>query len=131
MWLFIQHLKLHDEKIDCLLCILLLNTAQKIKFSIKDVSSKCDQIRRKPRVWPHLLEKSLMENFIFCAVENLACPLLSHIWLEHKILKPNTEKIKKNMFNMFQVNYKDTRKTSFIYPDDIWKPLVFRCFQWV
>ena len=40
-------------------------TAQKMKFSIKDFSSKCDQIRRKPRIWSHLLEKSLMENFIF------------------------------------------------------------------
>ena len=39
-----------------------------MKFSSKDFSSKCDQIRRKLRIWPHLLEKSLMENFIFCAV---------------------------------------------------------------
>ena len=43
-------------------------TAQKMKFSIKDFSSKCDQIRRKLRIWTHLLEKSLMENFTFCAV---------------------------------------------------------------
>ena len=33
---------------------------KKTKFSIKDFFSKCDQIRR--------LKKSLMENFIFCAV---------------------------------------------------------------
>ena len=39
-----------------------------MKFSIKDFSSKCDQIRRKLLIWSHLLEKSLMENFIFCAV---------------------------------------------------------------
>ena len=39
-----------------------------MKFSIKDVFSKCDQIRRKLRIWLHLLKKSLMENFIFCAV---------------------------------------------------------------
>ena len=39
-----------------------------MKFSIKDFSSKCDQIRRKLRIWSHLLEKSLMENFIFCTV---------------------------------------------------------------
>ena len=45
-----------------------ITTAQKIKFSIKDFFSKCDQIRRKLRIWSHLLEKSLMENFIFCAV---------------------------------------------------------------
>ena len=43
-------------------------TAQKTKFSIKDFSSKYDQIRRALRIWSHLQEKSLMENFIFCAV---------------------------------------------------------------
>ena len=32
-----------------------------MKFSIKDFFNKCDQIRRK-------LKKSLMENFVFCAV---------------------------------------------------------------
>ena len=40
-----------------------------MKFSIKDFSSKCDQIRGFLRIWSDLLEKSLMENFIFCAVE--------------------------------------------------------------
>ena len=39
-----------------------------MKFSIKNFFSKCDQIRRKPRIWSHLLKKSLMENFIFCVV---------------------------------------------------------------
>ena len=42
-------------------------TAQRIKFSIKDLLSKCDQIPSFPRIWSHLLKKSLMENFIFCA----------------------------------------------------------------
>ena len=37
-------------------------TIQKMIFSIKDFLSKCDQI------WSHLLKKSLMKNFIFCAV---------------------------------------------------------------
>ena len=45
------------------------STTQKIKFSIKDFFSKCDQIRRKLRTWSHLLKKSLIENFIFCAVD--------------------------------------------------------------
>ena len=36
-----------------------------MKFSIKDFFSKCDQIRSFLR---SLLKKSLMENFIFCAV---------------------------------------------------------------
>ena len=35
------------------------NTAQKMKFSIKDFFL---------RIWSHLLKKSLMENLIFCAV---------------------------------------------------------------
>ena len=34
-------------------------TAQKLKFSIKDLFS----------TWSHLLKKSLIENFIFCAVD--------------------------------------------------------------
>ena len=38
-----------------------LNTAQKMKFSIKYFSSKCE----------HLLEMSSMENFIFCKVSNI------------------------------------------------------------
>ena len=41
-----------------------------MKFSIKDFFSKCDQIRSFLRIWSHLLKKSLMENFIFCAVKN-------------------------------------------------------------
>ena len=41
---------------------------QKVKFSITDFFSKCDQIRRKLRIWSHLLKKSLMGNFIFCSV---------------------------------------------------------------
>ena len=39
-------------------------TAQKMKLSIKDFFSKCDQIRS----WSHLLKKCVMEKFIFCAV---------------------------------------------------------------
>ena len=46
----------------------MLSTAQKMKFFIKDFLSKCDLIGRKLRIWSHLLKKSLMENFIFCAV---------------------------------------------------------------
>ena len=46
----------------------MFDTAQKMKFSIKNFISKCDQIRRKWRSWSHLLKKSSMENFIFCVV---------------------------------------------------------------
>ena len=41
-----------------------------MKFSIKDFFSICDQNPQFMRIWSHLLEKSLMENFIFCAVES-------------------------------------------------------------
>ena len=51
--------------LDKIEALILSHTAQKVKFSIKDSFSKCDQIRRKQRIWSHLLKKSLMENFIF------------------------------------------------------------------
>ena len=43
-------------------------TSQKMKFSIRDFSSKCDQIRSFLRIWSHLLKIFVMENCIFCAV---------------------------------------------------------------
>ena len=45
-----------------------IDTAQKMKFSIKDFFSKCDQFRIFLRIWSHLLKKSLMENVIICAM---------------------------------------------------------------
>ena len=38
------------------------DTAQKMKFSIKEFFSKCEQICKKLRIWSHLLKKSLMED---------------------------------------------------------------------
>ena len=46
------------------------STVLKMRFSMKDFFSKCDQIRRKLWIWSHLMKKSLMENLIFCVV----CP---------------------------------------------------------
>ena len=43
-------------------------TAQKMKFPIKDFSSKCDQIRRKLQTWSHLQKKFVIKYFIFYAV---------------------------------------------------------------
>ena len=46
-----------------------------MKFSSKIFFSKCDQIRRKLRIWSYLvekMEKSLMENFIFRAVYEIS-----------------------------------------------------------
>ena len=45
-----------------------------MKFPNKDFFSKCDQIRRKLRIWSHLLKKSLMKNCIFCAVVFMTLP---------------------------------------------------------
>ena len=45
--------------------------AQNMKLSVKDFFSKCYQIFRKLRIWWHLLKKSLMKNFSFCAVFSL------------------------------------------------------------
>ena len=58
-------------------------TAQKMKFSIEDFFSKWDQIRKNLRIWSHLLKKSLMENFIFCAVLNIRCltGFWMHLWV--------------------------------------------------
>ena len=53
------------------------NTAQKLRFPIKDFFSKCDQIRIFLRIWSNLLKKSSMENFIFCAVKTLGFLLIS------------------------------------------------------
>ena len=51
------------------LCKTLQNTAQKMKFSIKDFFSKRDQICSFLRISSRLLKKSLIKNFIFCAVK--------------------------------------------------------------
>ena len=58
-------------------------TAQQMKFSIKDFSSKCDQIRSFLRIWSHLLEKSLMENFIFCAMLYEYITFSIRLWLTY------------------------------------------------
>ena len=52
----------------CSLSWATLGITQKIKFSINNFFSKCDQICSFLRIWSHLLKKSLMGNFIFCEV---------------------------------------------------------------
>ena len=49
----------------------LWGTAQKMKLSIKDFVHLSSFLR----IWSHLLKKSLMENFIFCAVTTGEYPL--------------------------------------------------------
>ena len=48
-------------------------------LSVKDIFSKCDQMNSFLRIWSHLLKKSLMENFIFCAIQHWIYQLLKII----------------------------------------------------
>ena len=43
-------------------CVIAVIPHKKMKFSIKDFFSKCDQIPRKLWIWSHLLKQALMEN---------------------------------------------------------------------
>ena len=58
------------------------STAEKVKLTIKDFFSNCDQIRWKQRLWSHLLRKSLLENFIFCAVKAIVTKIYWAPYLE-------------------------------------------------
>ena len=49
-----------------------------MKFSIKDFFRKCDQICRTLGIWSHLLDKSLMEKFIFLCSDFLQPDFLIH-----------------------------------------------------
>ena len=83
-----------------------------MKFSIKDFFSKCDQIRRKLRIWSHLLKKSLMRNFIFCAVvyqkfinilknaERLIVFIISKLSYNSKSMLPLRMKFKRFWFEL-------------------------------
>ena len=66
-----------------------ISTTQKMKSSIKDFFSKCDQIRRFLRIWSHLLEKSLIESFIFYVVK-----------CQHNASIHNVFKLKSKIFAM-------------------------------
>ena len=65
-------------------------TAQKMKISIKDFFSKYDQIRIFLRICLHVLNKSLIENLIFCAVLSQlihSVPLFSYLSILYNILQ--------------------------------------------
>ena len=66
-----------------------------MKSSIKDFFSKSDQIHSFLRIWSYLLKKSLMKNFIFCAVTKKRCEIwymwlqFTHYWITNGILTEN------------------------------------------
>ena len=63
--------------------------AKKMRFFIKDFFSKCDETRSFLRTWSNLLEKSLMENFIFCAWVSIDLTMLfaTNFSIHHIILE--------------------------------------------
>ena len=62
-----------------------------MKFSTKDFSSKCDQIRWKLQVWSHLLKKSLIEVFIFSSVRTVKKRIETHFTQELKNVKQSSQ----------------------------------------
>ena len=56
---------LHSELYKLLSTLLSL---QKMRFSINDFFGKCDEISNFLRIWSHLLNITLMKNFIFDVV---------------------------------------------------------------
>ena len=101
-----SNLSLHTKLIKSLLF-----TAQ-TKFSIKDFFSNCDQIRSFLRIWPYLLGKSFMENFIFCAVIIAIIAIINTAWKVSKFevflvrIQENT-----NHKNSVSRNFSDSVKT--------------------
>ena len=74
-------------------------TLQKMKFSISDFFNKCDLIGRKLQIWSYLLKKSLMKNFIFCAVQNITClNLLAPNMVTKILLKSDSPLLKKKNY---------------------------------
>ena len=62
----IQFLLVQFSSGTCLVCsCLYFSSHKKMKFSLKNFLSKCEQIRRKLWIYSHLLKKSFTESFIF------------------------------------------------------------------
>ena len=72
-------------------------TAQKMKISIKNFFSKCGHICRKLWIWTHLLDKSLLENFLFCAELKRG-----FLWIFHY----KKENYFKDLFSFWQFHWK-------------------------
>ena len=70
------------------------DTAQKTKFSIKHFFSKSNHIRRKLRIWSHLLKKSLAQEFIFvqCKRSNVLSREIS-LWQMQRLFEIEKQNI--------------------------------------
>ena len=105
-------------------------TAQTLKFSIKDLFGKCDQIHSKVRIWWLLLKQSLMGNLIFCAVWDVSYQLQQNFEAFLKLLcemsvndyfirlsnergkqdSENVTKIQKDRISFWQLHYRLVEK---------------------
>ena len=85
-----------------------------MKFSIKDFFSKYDQIRIILQILSHLLKKSLMEKFIFCAVT----PVISGVLFS--IGEVSRLKIKNNITNKKRPRFSrgSTKQHKDIFPSN-------------
>ena len=97
--------------------------AQKVKFSINDFSSKCDQIRRELWIWLHLLEKFLMENFIFCVVQGDIIPITEGDGESPKKRRPwNSEEEKESTMTLKMISFEvipEEDQKSWKVPDEM------------
>ena len=87
----------------------IFSSHKKTKFSIEDFLIKCDQIRRKLRIWSHLLKKSLVENFIFCAMHFLS-------WHHDSSFRQNTQEDNKIHYQVKQGHIEKPNRTSKMKP---------------
>ena len=99
-------------------CNIGITTPQEMKFSIKDFFSKSDQIQTFLRIWSRLLNKSLIENFIFRVmyisgatrpymILNYCCCWVSYLHKYHIWLKRDREfevlKLINTFFNIIKI----------------------------
>ena len=110
----------------------MVSTVQKIKFSIKDFFSKCDQIHSFLRLWSHLLKKFLIKKIIFCAV-GFSGPHSSirteteckDFILQVSTFRPNTRKYQTN-FTKQEIDVIGLVISLFIYRFNFFFPAVIR-----
>ena len=58
---------------------------KKLKFSVKYFFSKCDRKSKNLRIWSHLLNKFIKENFTFCTVSVKEAPKFLPLFRMHCI----------------------------------------------
>ena len=69
LWIKKQHNFSKNKLFTVVFCLFTCtNQCTKMNFSIKNFFSKCDHILIKLRIYSHLINKPLSENFIFCVV---------------------------------------------------------------